>query len=443
MSRYKNLVQERADLVAEAKALFGAAEVDDRELTEDERARDDQIAARLDVLAGEIGREERRREWERTVEPVTKSSNALPRISGMHDRAEDKPWESFGEQLLAVRQASLAGGYVDPRLRYEAQLGANVGVGSEGGFLLATQHTAGLWQRVYETGEIMGRTFKIDIGNDADSVVINGMAETSRATGSRWGGMQAYWVAEATNLTASQMAFRRLRFSPHKLAVLTYATGEMLRNPRTLESVINQVVPQEIAWMSENSFVRGVGGGQPLGILNADSTTTPASGAFIPVAAEAGQAAGTIVSENISNMWSRMWARSRANAVWLINQDCEPQLDALSVQVGVGGVPVYMPPGGLADAPYGRLKGRPVIPVEYCSTVGTVGDILLVDWSQYGTSDRGGIQAASSIHVQFISDQMAYRFIYEIDGQPMWHLPLTPANGTNTLSPYIGLATRP
>lgn len=431
MKRYQALVQERAELKTEAKRLFETVEKEARDLTDDEKARDDAIAARMTVLAGEIEREDRRRQWEREVEAV---ANPVSEPATVRKDAERPQWGSLGEQLMAVRAAAVPGAVIDPRLGYQAQLGYNVGVGSEGGFLLETQYTAGLWQRTYESGEIMRRTFKIPIGENADSVVINGVAETSRVTGSRFGGLQAYWMAEAGTFTPSQGQFRQMRFSPKKLAVLVYATAEMLRNPTTLEAVVNQQVPQEIAWMTENDFVRGPGGGRPMGILN--------SAALIPVPGEAAQLAGTIVSENISNMWARMWAKSRANAVWLVNQDVEPQLDQLSLQIGLGGVPTYMPAGGLSEAPYGRLKGRPVIPVEYCSTLGTVGDIILADWAQYGSSDRGSVKSASSIHVQFLTDQVAYRFIYEVDGQSMWDAALTPANGTNTLSPFVALATR-
>jgi HK97 family phage major capsid protein len=110
--------------------------------------------------------------------------------------------------------------------------------------------------------------------------------------------------------------------------------------------------------------------------------------------------------------------------------------------VGTGGAPVFMPPGGLSGAPYGTLMGRPVIPVEYCATVGTEGDIILADLSQYLMIDKGGINAASSMHVRFIYDEMAYRFIYRVDGQPIWNSALTPKNGSNTLSPFVTLATR-
>jgi len=162
----------------------------------------------------------------------------------------------------------------------------------------------------------------------------------------------------------------------------------------------------------------------------------------VSVAKEAGQAAATLVTANIFKMWSRMWARSRSNAVWFINQDIEPQLMALDIPVGTGGMPVYLPQGGLSQSPFGTLLGRPVIPVEYAATLGTVGDICLADLSQYILIDKGGVEAASSIHVQFLTDETAFRFVYRVDGQPAWNAPLTPFKGTNTLSPFVSLATR-
>jgi hypothetical protein len=51
----------------------------------------------------------------------------------------------------------------------------------------------------------------------------------------------------------------------------------------------------------------------------------------------------------------------------------------MSMVIGTGGVPVYLPPGGLSHAPFGTLMGRPVMPLEFCETLGTEGDIVLAD----------------------------------------------------------------
>ncbi len=125
-----------------------------------------------------------------------------------------------------------------------------------------------------------------------------------------------------------------------------------------------------------------------------------------------------------------------------MNQEIEPQLDGLVLPVGTGGVPVYLPPGGIADSPYGRLKGRPVIPIEQAAALGDKGDLMLADFSQYQLIDKGGVQAASSMHVQFLTDEMVFRFIYRVDGQPSWKASLTPYKGSNKLSPFVTLAAR-
>jgi HK97 family phage major capsid protein len=107
----------------------------------------------------------------------------------------------------------------------------------------------------------------------------------------------------------------------------------------------------------------------------------------------------------------------------------------------VGGGPVYLAEGTAETAPYPALLGRPVIPVEQCSTLGTVGDIILADLSQYMLADRG-MRVSSSIHVEFASDQVCFRFVQRIAGQPTWKTPVTPKNGTDSLSPFVALATR-
>jgi HK97 family phage major capsid protein len=130
------------------------------------------------------------------------------------------------------------------------------------------------------------------------------------------------------------------------------------------------------------------------------------------------------------------------NAVWFINQDTLPQLMAMNQSVGTGGQVVYLPPGGLSATPYSTLYGREVVWTEYNATLGTTGDILLADPSQYMLVDKNGVQAATSMHVAFLTDEMVFRITYRVDGKPMWSVPLTPFKGTNTKSPFVALATR-
>jgi HK97 family phage major capsid protein len=88
------------------------------------------------------------------------------------------------------------------------------------------------------------------------------------------------------------------------------------------------------------------------------------------------------------------------------------------------------------------LKARPVNIVEQCQALGTLGDILLLDLSQYLVIDKGAMQSAESIHVRFVNDEDTFRFTYRVDGQPLWSTTLTSFNSGTTRSPFVGLASR-
>ena len=371
-------------------------------------------------------------------EPATKSAARLVVTADETDKMADMPFKSLGEQLYAVAEAAMRPHRADQRLAAQAKrakaLGLSEGVPSDGGFLVQPDFASEILRRMNEMGSVMSRTRRIQIGANSNALVMNSIDETSRATGSRWGGIQGYWLAEAGTKLATKPKFRQMTLQLKKLAGVAYATDELLADTTALGIIMQQGFSEELTFLVEDSIINGTGAGQPLGILS--------SPALVTVAKETGQAAATLVTTNIFKMWSRMWSRSRENAAWFINQDIEPQLLSLDMPVGTGGMPVYLPANGISGAPFGTLMGRPIVPIEYCSTLGTVGDIILADLSQYVMIEKGGLQAETSIHVQFLTDETAYRFVYRVDGQPAWHDTLTPHKGSSPVSPFVALATR-
>jgi HK97 family phage major capsid protein len=346
---------------------------------------------------------------------------------------KEKRFRSFGEQLMAVFR-HYADKDTDPRL-VRAPTGAGEVDPSGGGFLVQTDFSAAIWMRAYDLGEILARVEKFSLSTTANGIKIPGVDEQSRATGSRWGGVQSYWVGEgSSNATGTKPKFRLVEFDLKKLMSLMWVSDELLADQSLLAAIAGKAFSEEIMFMTEDGVFEGTGAGMPLGVKKA--------AALIVVPAEVGQASKTILYENVEKMWSRCWARSRAEAIWQINQDCEPQLYSMAQVIGTAGVPVYMPANGLSGEPYGTLFGRPVIAMEYSDTVGTQGDISLVDYSQYGLVDKGGIQAATSMHVAFLTDEQVFRITYRVDGRPMWNTALTPFKGSNTLSPFVQLAAR-
>ncbi len=345
----------------------------------------------------------------------------------------DAQTAAFGDLLFAVARSSQRGATRDPLL-IEASLGSNESVAEDGGFLVEKDIADGLLRRTFGTARIGSKVRRIPISAKANGLKINAIKDDNRTTGARWGGLQTYWIGEGDSLTPSRPKFRQMTLELKKLTGLMYATSEMLQDSTALAGVIQEAFPEEFAFMVDDAIFEGQGTAKPQGFMH--------NGGKVTIAKETGQAAATILFENITKMWARCPARSMPVAEWWVNQDTMPQLMALHQVIGTGGVPVYLPPGGLSQSPYGTLLGRPVIPIEYCETLGTEGDIVLADPTSYVMIDKGDIQYATSIHVAFLTDEQAFRFIYRVDGQPIDNKPITPFKGTASQSTFVSLATR-
>lgn len=423
-----NLMQGLADARTRCVQENREPSLEERRIAKDVLAR---VAELEEVITLELSTQE-------TQERIHASQRApIKPMLGEPTQEKKDSFKTLGEQLVAVMRAGADKSVIDPRLRttfYDAATGLQESLPSEGGFLVQTEFAQELLTRAYETGQVASRCRRIPIGANANGLKIPGVDETSRVTGSRWGGVRAYWIGEADDKTASRPKFRMIELNLKKLIGLCYATDELLQDATALASIIQQAFAEEFGFMLDDSCVNGTGAGMPLGIMNAPC--------IVQVNKEANQLADTVEYANIVNMWSRMYARSRTNAVWFINQDVEPQLFQMGIVVGMGGSPVYMPPGGASAAPYGTLFGRPVVPIEQCQTLGDAGDIILADFSQYVLIDKGAMQSASSIHVRFVNDESVFRFVYRVDGMPLWNSALTPFKGSNTLSPFVRLQAR-
>ncbi len=434
MKKLAELRQNKAALVAKGLALLDSVSDSASPMTpEQETALKENETALAQINSAIAARE-------RLLGEQQSLGNAAdtPRIEAMRDLGAERPFACLGEQLQAV--IAVSNSDPDPealsRLRHiqAAATGLGVSVGSDAGFLVQTDFTTSMMALAHDTGVLSRRCMRVPIGPTSDSLEAPLVKQSSRATGSRWGGVQVYRKAEADTVTATKPDFDKWELRLEEMMALCYATGRSLQDAPALEAIIRQAYAEEMGFKMDDEIIRGTGVGQCLGILN--------SSAKVSVTKETGQAADTIVAENVMAMYSRLWSRSMAGAEWFINQDCWTQLFQLHLAVGTGGVPLFMPPAGLVSAPYGTLFGRPIQVLEQCATLGDEGDIVLADFSQYVLIEKGGVAADTSIHVRFLYDEQAFRFITRNNGAPKWKTALTPYKGSNSVSPFITLAAR-
>ena len=336
----------------------------------------------------------------------------------------DGQFKSFGEFLTTISPSTLSRG-VDVRLKVLGE-----GAGDQGGFLVPEQFTTQLLSLALENAVVRPRAFRLPM--TSLNLSLPTIVDTTHAT-NVFGGVRGYWTPESGSYTSSEPSFGRVTLTAKKLTAYTSAANELLADAAiSLEALLLRLFPQALAYFEDDSFINGVGGGQPVGILNAD--------ALITVAKETGQAATTIVAENIDKMYSRMIPSSRARAVWVAHPDTLPQIVSMSRSVGTGGSAVMM--NNMAGAAPASIYGRPLIMTEKCQTLGTAGDIFFVDFGYYIIGDRQTLSMAASPHVRFQNDETVWRFTSRLDGRPWLESALTPRNGSNTLSPFVNLATR-
>lgn len=373
----------------------------------------------------------------KTIEEMSKSfgANSIEKKMPIEENIqgdEKLGFKSLGEFAQAAYKSSKPGSAMDTR--FKAATGMNEGDGADGGFLVQRDIASGLLEATFQTGIVAPRCTSIPISARSNGLLMYGIDDKNRTDGSRWGGILAYWENEANQVTGSRPKFREMDMRLRKLTGLCYVTDDLLEDAEALGAYLSLAFQKEFNFKIDDAIINGKGQGQPLGILN--------SPALLTIDAEAGQSADTINSKNIAKMFTAMPLQNRKNAVWILDSELEAELMHLTLDGSNGRIPVYLPPNGFAERPYGTLLGSPAFPIEHMNTFSSAGDIAYCDFSEYLLIKKGGVRQAASIHLRFDYNETVFRFTLRIDGQPMRSSPITQYKSDKQLSPFVTLGAR-
>ncbi|GAF86030.1 unnamed protein product, partial [marine sediment metagenome] len=265
-----------------------------------------------------------------------------------------------------------------------AGTGAIEGDAEYGGFLVPEEFRATLLQDAIEQSNIINLCMSIPMSTN--TINIPYVKDTDHSGGTVFGGVKFYWLDELDEITATRPKVGNVNLRLKKAAGMCYASSEMLEDsPISIQPLLTSQFRQALTWTLDGVMISGTGAGQPLGIKNAP--------ALISVAKETGQDADTVVANNVLKMYQRLWTASSNRAIWLASKDTFTQLANMSITVGTGGAPLWMPSGGLSGKPYQTLMGMPLYYSEHCETLGDKGDLYLADWSQYLVGQKVGVGA--------------------------------------------------
>lgn len=422
----QDLRESRQAKTAECRAILDA---NPDKLPPEEKEKVDALMVEIDQINDKIEAEERVLAFA-ADDLASEQPNNFQRAE-----VQAKPvYANIGEQLsdvfaLTTKNADAPKAADRFQKVVNAASGASTGIDAEGGYLVETDKANNIIETAIETGVFTSRCSRQPVGPNSDSFSYYAADDRDRSDG-KINGVQVYRKGEATTMTQGGKATleeRELRLED--MYGLVYMTNRMLKDAPAMAAYTQRVLRKQLSFKLDQELYEGTGSGRCLGIMGSD--------ALVTVAKETDQTADTIVAANILKMFYRFYG-DMSKAAWFVNRDTLPQYP----QMTIGNQPIFIPGGSFTNAPHGVLLGLPIVPVEFCETLGDKGDIILADWSEYLLIEKGGVEAQSSIHVKFLTDETAFRFIMRNNGQPIHDSAITPLNGSNTLSPFVTLAAR-
>ena len=339
--------------------------------------------------------------------------------------ADEKVYRSFGEQLFDIKKAGLGYG-ITPALEKSQRsiLGMNTQDGSDGGYAIQVDFANRISESIVQQSEILNRVDRYQVSANANEVYVTMANETS--TANVFGGITCSVVEEGAQIPSTKPALRQIRLGLKKLAALAYVTDEQMRDASFTGSLLERGFAIAIARKREQMIIENV-------IANPGTTT---------IAKESGQSAATVVGKNFLKMRNALISTSRRNSIWTMHPDVMAELPEMYLSGAHTDKFIYMPENGISVVGYDRLFGREIIESDYCSALGTKGDVLYWNPFEYLEVYKGGVDTAMSIHVAFDTAQMAFRAISYVNGMCKYDAGVSLVNSSTPRASYVTLATR-
>lgn len=319
----------------------------------------------------------------RMSEPVRKTTP-----SGATAKKAATAFNDENEFFRAVANVQLRN-QIDPRLLRNA--GGDIAQeaqGADGGFLLPVDKRS-LQTLLVPPDALCGKTDILLTPSNAVVLPIDDDPVWSSTMGSAD-------VSEGGTLTETKPVFKSVTLSLVKKGVLVRITSEMLEDGTNIGPYVLNKTAQKLQWALDKACFAAF----------------LAAGGKVTIAKTGGAGAGTAPDlANVQKMWTSMLVQHRSNAIWMANPQLETVLQKFSVTGANSGIfPIYIPAGGISEAPYAKLYGRPIIFSELAPAIGTEGDLMLVDPSTFFcVMKSGGPRTDVSIHSEFAKDVVGYR----------------------------------
>jgi len=362
---------------------------------------------------------------------------SVPALFG--EGGDGDPKKNFGDWLINVGQSKFANS-VDIRLaahnRLEKVYGSEYnpvqkaalaeGSGATGGYIVPPQFYNQLLAVAAEDNAFRQNAFVQPMASATFQFPYLDITTVQSAGVSPFfGGVQAYWTQEAQTRTETEPQFKMMELKAQELSGYSVSSNILLQDAAFgLEKFLLMLFGKAVGWYEEYAFLQGNGVGKPMGCLNANASI-----------AVTRNTASHFYFQDVPNMLKSLLPSSYTRAHWWISPTVVQ--DLLQLKDGNNRALFVSIDQGAVKPPVWKLLNLPVHITEKIPALGTKGDVMLLDPTLYVIGDRMQLEIAASEHVNFLKNQMTWRFVERIDGRPWLETSITLQDGTSTVSPFV------
>lgn len=334
--------------------------------------------------------------------------------------------ETMLHKSLVLAKSRATNNWNDDARKFDAEEKAILGQGEAtnvGGALVTDQIANGIFDVAMETSVVASKAQSQPIAQGYNSLTVRQNKSTT-ATAASYKGLVLSVIAEGATITpASTVGYTLANASVNKIIALNYQTNELIEDVPGLTGNIEGLVGEAFGLVLDDEIINGT-----------RSLLTPLVG-DLSVATVAAVGAGDVTPAILNEFISK--AINPARSEWFMSG--ETFYNVVQGLTDASNRRLVQPM--LADPIKQTLLGYPVNIVSCMQAAaqakvdimfGSIGDGYII-----GT--KGGPKFAKSIHLEYLTDQTAYRWVLRVAGLPTVYSKITLADG-RTVSPVVSIA---
>lgn len=393
----RELLDSRAQHVAQMRAIKEKAEAEKRDMTPDENVEFDKIFDETEKLRGDIEKVERAERLLKLEAESRAARGNLPPAGGAGDPAANE-----GERRMRAFRTYLTGGF--GAMSGEELRDLQVDNPAQAGYLVAPQQfVMELIKFVDNLVYIRSKATKFQVPR---AVSLGAPTyDTDPA--------DADWTTELGSGSAdTAMAFGKRELRPHPFAKRVKISNMLLmQSMLPIETFVMQRLGYKFGVTEEKAFMLGSGAQQPLGLFTASADGIPTTQDV-----STGNQTTVITFDGLIECKFSLKPQYHSRAEWIFHRDAVKMLTKIKDGDGQ-----YIWQQAVTQGQPDMLLGRPLTMSEYCPNTFTTGKYVGIfgDLSQYWIADALDMQVQKLVELYAESRQTGFIGVQSCDGMPV------------------------